>query len=437
MQYNQPLDQPTLPNAPYIDGNPNAGIQGSIVPAASIEFDQREVVEVISRANIRGYKDFSDTPCAVPANSDLMQLRKAIEGFIRSIPSPPGDLIDSQVTFHVHGTGADFPDINAALEYLTKYKITHNGFVTLQIAAGKWAYSTMILIDHPNSSRLGFVGAQMQNQIPPPSVFAQNGNSAAQRIADTNTNLAMLRTKFSTELSFTLGCSVQINGTLAFYDSILHTGDHSTGPISDQQLLSVCGSYDTYVMDWQQFAQPPQGIAGGLACVNGNWGMTAIGGAESWGYFSHGPCVMIGNNNNGFVSTGRTSILFLYAAYAFSNGYDGFGNSEQSFIQIGSPGNYGVASSCNAANGISVALNSACYVQTGYIWKNASYACQFNQNCSGSLPVDFGMGTANANGAAAWAGAGSFLYIGGSANYGYPSPPLNGGFGNWNSVIYG
>ena len=44
MKYNQPLDQPTNTNAPYIDGNPAAGIQGSIVPAASIEFDQREVV---------------------------------------------------------------------------------------------------------------------------------------------------------------------------------------------------------------------------------------------------------------------------------------------------------------------------------------------------------------------------------------------------------
>jgi hypothetical protein len=54
MLYNQPLDQPANTNAPYIDGNPAAGIQGSIVPAASIEYDQREVVEVITRANVRG-----------------------------------------------------------------------------------------------------------------------------------------------------------------------------------------------------------------------------------------------------------------------------------------------------------------------------------------------------------------------------------------------
>ena len=44
MKYNQPFDQPSNPNAPYIDGNPSAGIQGSIVPAAAIEYDQREIV---------------------------------------------------------------------------------------------------------------------------------------------------------------------------------------------------------------------------------------------------------------------------------------------------------------------------------------------------------------------------------------------------------
>jgi len=50
MKYNQPYDQPSNPNAPYVDGNPAAGIQGSIVPAASIEYDQREIVNVISAA---------------------------------------------------------------------------------------------------------------------------------------------------------------------------------------------------------------------------------------------------------------------------------------------------------------------------------------------------------------------------------------------------
>jgi hypothetical protein len=67
MKYNQPFDQPSNPNAPYIDGNPSAGIQGSIVPAASIEYDQREIVNAISAAGL------------APSNADLTQLLQTIK----------------------------------------------------------------------------------------------------------------------------------------------------------------------------------------------------------------------------------------------------------------------------------------------------------------------------------------------------------------------
>ena len=62
MKYNQPFDQSSSPNAPYVDGNPSAGIQGSIVPAASIEFPQREIVNAIAAAGL------------LPDNGDLSQL---------------------------------------------------------------------------------------------------------------------------------------------------------------------------------------------------------------------------------------------------------------------------------------------------------------------------------------------------------------------------
>src|SRR6516164_4361822 len=172
MQYNQPWDQPTNPNAPYIDGNPAAGIQGSIVPAHGIEYDQREVVEVISRANVRGYKDFTDTLCAPASNSDLMQLRKAIEGFIKSmLGQVPSWYIDTHVTFTVHGTGANFTDLNAALEYLSKFIITHNGYVTLQVATGRWNYgNASITLDHPNADRILITGTNV-TASPTPSDF--------------------------------------------------------------------------------------------------------------------------------------------------------------------------------------------------------------------------------------------------------------------------
>jgi hypothetical protein len=67
LKYNQPFDQPSNPNAPYVDGNPAAGIQGSIVPAASIEFPQRELV------------NFSLLNSLTPSNADLLQLSKAVQ----------------------------------------------------------------------------------------------------------------------------------------------------------------------------------------------------------------------------------------------------------------------------------------------------------------------------------------------------------------------
>jgi hypothetical protein len=67
MKYNQPYGAPGS-NDPYVNGDPSIGRAGSIPPAESIEYPQREIVNVIS-----------DTSYAVPSNSDLHQLGKAIQ----------------------------------------------------------------------------------------------------------------------------------------------------------------------------------------------------------------------------------------------------------------------------------------------------------------------------------------------------------------------
>jgi hypothetical protein len=54
------------PNAPYINGNPAQGQQGSIPPAAVFEQPQREIVGVIERSGF------------VPLDTDLLQLAKGI-----------------------------------------------------------------------------------------------------------------------------------------------------------------------------------------------------------------------------------------------------------------------------------------------------------------------------------------------------------------------
>lgn len=72
MKYNQPFSV-SDPDASYINGNPAAGIRGSIPPGAAMEQAQREIVKVIVEAGI------------TPSNDDLTQLWQAIKGIAGSI----------------------------------------------------------------------------------------------------------------------------------------------------------------------------------------------------------------------------------------------------------------------------------------------------------------------------------------------------------------
>ena len=89
MKYNQPYGV-SDPNAPYINGNPSTGTMGSIPPAASIEYPQREIV------------NFLNDSAVTPDNADLRQLSKSVQNgkvnycldqgtpnFIAITPTPP------------------------------------------------------------------------------------------------------------------------------------------------------------------------------------------------------------------------------------------------------------------------------------------------------------------------------------------------------------
>lgn len=72
MKYNQPYGI-TDPLAPYVNGNPALGVQGSIPPAAAIEYPQREILAVIESAGL------------VPSNSDLTQVLQALQWHLGNI----------------------------------------------------------------------------------------------------------------------------------------------------------------------------------------------------------------------------------------------------------------------------------------------------------------------------------------------------------------
>jgi hypothetical protein len=66
MKYNPPYGAPGS-NDPYINGDPSTGTMGSIPPAASIEYPQRELVNLITAAGL------------TPDNADLTQLARGIQ----------------------------------------------------------------------------------------------------------------------------------------------------------------------------------------------------------------------------------------------------------------------------------------------------------------------------------------------------------------------
>ena len=65
MEYNEPWGGNT--NDPYVDGNPSLGIEGSIIPAAAIEYTQREIVNLILKSQL------------TPTNGDSTQLAKSVQ----------------------------------------------------------------------------------------------------------------------------------------------------------------------------------------------------------------------------------------------------------------------------------------------------------------------------------------------------------------------
>jgi Collagen triple helix repeat (20 copies) len=65
MLYNPPYGGNV--NDPFFDGNPSLGIEGSIIPAASIEYTQREIVNFILKSQL------------APTNGDLTQLAKSVQ----------------------------------------------------------------------------------------------------------------------------------------------------------------------------------------------------------------------------------------------------------------------------------------------------------------------------------------------------------------------
>lgn len=151
-------------------------------------------------------------------------------------------LIDTEITKTVGGVGTDFPTrligsddqcLRDAVYWVSRYVITQTGFVHFVFVAGVGSSALKIsgaTVNHPNADRIDFNGAPGSTQVTVADFYALVvGNSGGQLATDQANELAMLRTKYTTEL--------HVQGSAGIYDitgstwnNLLITSDGSQLP---------------------------------------------------------------------------------------------------------------------------------------------------------------------------------------------------------------
>src|SRR5215471_2948389 len=108
----------------------------------------------------------------------------------------PDPQIDAPVQYMV-GPGQHFPDVTTAMNTIKRKTIGANGFVTLKMVAG--LYTGNIVLNHPSGDRIAIRGT-MLGANPTWADFSVTGSDTAHRASDSNFNLAMLRSRYGTEI---------------------------------------------------------------------------------------------------------------------------------------------------------------------------------------------------------------------------------------------
>src|SRR6202008_1898933 len=102
----------------FINGNPVTGTEGSIPPASAFDETQIELLTVITNAKGGAGGFPGDPTLGDPDHNDLAQLWKALLSLFAQ------RYITTHITRTIHGAGADFTDLNAAMTWLASYIIT-------------------------------------------------------------------------------------------------------------------------------------------------------------------------------------------------------------------------------------------------------------------------------------------------------------------------
>jgi hypothetical protein len=214
-------------------------------------------------------------PCDMVAGDVLIFVYDGTQFWIYA-----NDIINIPVTFNLAGTVGD-PDgnttkINDLFFALGRKRILTTGgaYVTINLAGGT-SGSPMIYhqfqTQHPNADRITVAGKMLAAR-PVFADFARTGNSAAARANDSANNIAMLRTRYGTEVQFT-------NSTIT-----PAVGHYGGGRITFQDFL-ITGSN-----------VPAGATAGQVAGIGPAWGASIFcSNVTVWGSGSYGFIVVGGH----------------------------------------------------------------------------------------------------------------------------------------------
>jgi len=279
-----------------------------------------------------------------------------------------------------------FPNMANIFNQLGRKRIPPNVTLTIQMGVGQFPQITTY---HVDSDRIQVVGTMLA-AMPSFGDFAKTGNSATARAADSATNIAMLRTRFGTEIQFT-------NAQLF---ALQHTGP---GRITYAQLL---------LTGQNVYAGASYGAVCAVAPPHG--GAVFMNNCAVWGSGSFGICAIEGtlDASNVFVCG-----CWTHGVYAHTRGGGAWTNC----------GTYG-----NAWYGLAVESNAVFTSSAIQSQMNGQYGLYANSG--GVLWLAGSLATGNAT-LDAYAAGNGIINANQSSSLGTSSPPANSGPGNNGGVV--
>jgi len=238
----------------------------------------------------------------------------------------PNPLIGANTTLNVP---SQYSTVENALLAIRRKIIAQNAIVTVLLAQGTYA---PFVINHGNADRILVRGTMKIAGNLTGSMFAQTGSSAAARAADSANNIAMLRTRFGTE--------IQVPATAAFQAGIDSTSGSGRPTIQDILITGPNYWSGDGVGRWC-------GVTGrDVACINVScWGLDL--GFYGGGNYYLSYCFASGCHRAGMLVT-SSSLLGISYSGCFGN-FQGISCNQNSTVN-----SYGCWSNFNGNAGGSV-----------------------------------------------------------------------------------